>query len=252
MNSRDQSFESDEALWAAVGEGDGWVVTSTGNVGETISMEGPDGAVELRVAGSALILEGIVAAEGTLAPFASAPRGVTALLDVAPGAGGERVAREVEAALFEQGIDAATTRELLDRNYRANRTFFSVVDVLMRMGLVVGILSMGIVALRAVVERRHVIGVLRAIGYRRRKVMAGLLTEAGVTASIGVVVGVTVGVVMGYIFFREYAEGTPFGIDGPSLWGALGLVYGAVALVSLGPAYRASRLPPAEAVRYSE
>ena len=62
--------------------------------------------------------------------------------------------------------------------YRANRTFFSVIDVLMRMGLVVGILSLGILALRAVVERRHIIGVLRALGYRRRSVMAGLMIES--------------------------------------------------------------------------
>jgi putative ABC transport system permease protein len=116
----------------------------------------------------------------------------------------------------------------------------------------VGILSLGILGLRAVVERRHAIGVMRALGYRRRGVMAGLMTEAVLTASIGVVVGVAAGTVMGYLFLLQFAEGNPFGLDGPSMFTALGLVYGSVILVTLWPAWRASRLPPAEAVRYSE
>jgi putative ABC transport system permease protein len=154
--------------------------------------------------------------------------------------------------LFSVGADAVTTRDLLDEGYVANRVFFSVVDVLMRLGLVVGILSLGILGLRAVVERRHAIGVMRALGYRRRGVMAGLMTEALVTASIGVVVGMSCGVIMGYLFLLQFAEGNPFGLDGPSMFTALGLVYGAAFLVTLGPAWRASRLPPAEAVRYTE
>jgi ABC-type lipoprotein release transport system permease subunit len=57
---------------------------------------------------------------------------------------------------------------------------------------------------------------------------------------------------MGYIFFQQSTTGNSFGMDGASVASALGLVYGAVLLVTLAPAWRASRLPPAEAVRYSE
>ena len=86
----------------------------------------------------------------------------------------------------------------------------------MRMGLVVGILGLGIVALRIVTERRHVIGVLRAVGYKRAHVMLGLMTESAVTATIGAVVGIAAGVTMGYLFYRQ-SDSRP---DSASTWPA--------------------------------
>jgi len=128
----------------------------------------------------------------------------------------------------------------------------TVIDALMRMGLVVGILGLGIVALRIVTERRHMIGILRAIGYKRRSVILALLTESAVTATIGTAVGIVAGVTMGYLFYRQSDSQPGFGIDLASIGSVLGLIYLAVLLVTLGPAWRASRPPPADAVRHTE
>lgn len=254
LSAREERFDTDEEVWAQIRAHPRWVVSDFGNVGDYITLTGSSGRVRLRIAANQQfgILSGVIGTPESLAPFENSPLGVAVLVDTDPNSDPGVVARRIERSLFSLGVDATTTMELLDDGYRANKTFFSVVDVLMRMGLVVGILSLGILALRAVVERRHVIGVLRAIGYKRRAVMIGLIAEAGVTASIGVVVGAVAGTVMGWIFFREFASDTTFGIDGPSFGGALALVYVAVLVVTIGPAWRASRLPPAEAVRYSE
>ena len=247
-------YDSQAEVWAAIRRDPSLVVSDFGNPGDELTMVGAEGPVTFEIIATQTfgIVDGVIATEEALAPFAAAPRGVTILVDVAPGADAAALAHRIERGLFSVGADAVTTRDLLDEGYVANRVFFSVVDVLMRLGLVVGILSLGILGLRAVVERRHAIGVMRALGYRRRGVMAGLMTEALVTASIGVVVGMSCGVIMGYLFLLQFAEGNPFGLDGPSMFTALGLVYGAAFLVTLGPAWRASRLPPAEAVRYTE
>ena len=119
-------------------------------------------------------------------------------------------------------------------------------------GLVVGILSLGILALRAIVERKHLIGVMRAIGYHKRNVLFGLLLEAGLTATLGIAVGCAAGLAMGYIFYTLFFQEAVFGVLWHSLWNAFVLVYVAVLLVTIGPAWRASRLPPAEAVRWIE
>jgi putative ABC transport system permease protein len=247
-------YEAAEDVWAAIRDDPTLVVSNFGNPDTEIVLgRGSDRVAYTIVANQQFgILDGVVGSQEALEPFGGAPRGVTVLVDVAEAADAEGVASRIERGLFSQGVDAVTTRERLDEGYEANRLFFSVVDVLMRLGLLVGILSLGILGLRAVVERRHAIGVMRALGYRRRGVMAGLMTEAVLTASIGVVVGVAAGTVMGYLFLLQFAEGNPFGLDGPSMFTALGLVYGSVVLVTLWPAWRASRLPPAEAVRYSE
>ena len=174
------------------------------------------------------------------------------LIDLGDPAEAPQVAQTVERELFAHGVEADPVATLLENVERANRTFLSTIDVLMRMGLVVGLLSLGIIGLRTVIERRHVIGVLRALGYKRRAIMSGLMAEAATTAAIGAVVGIVVGVTMGYLFYRQDEGQAGFGIDLPSLVGVLALVFVAVLLLTVGPAWRASRLPPAEAVRHTQ
>jgi putative ABC transport system permease protein len=230
------------------------VVTDFGTPGQRFTLVGPNGRVNYRVIGTQAfgLMDGMFGTERTFAPFRDMPRGLSMLIDVKDQTRAPAVARKIEARLFEQGVEADSVQELLDRADRANRAFFSTIDVLMRMGLVVGILSLGIVALRIVVERRHVIGVLRALGYKKIHVLSGLMAEATVTATIGAVVGLVVGVIMGYVFYRQQDSQPGFGIDFGSIGGVLALIYIAVLLVTFGPAWRASRLPPAEAVRYTE
>ena len=254
LMQRGSGYETDADVWAAVVTDPSKVITTFGSSDKTITLFGDDGPVTYDIAGVQPfgLLDGIFARPSAFEPFASAPRGASMLIDVREGVDAEVVARAVESALFEQGVDADSVQSLLDQADRANRAFFSTIDILMRMGLVVGILALGIVALRIITERRHVIGVLRALGYRSRAVMTGLMTEAFVTATIGSVVGIAVGLTMGYIFWRQDDTGTSFGVDLASLGGVLALVYTAVVLVTVVPAWRASKLPPAEAVRYSE
>jgi FtsX-like permease family len=151
-----------------------------------------------------------------------------------------------------QALAADPVQALLDQAYRGSRALLQVIDALMRMGLVVGILGLGIVALRVVTEHHQVIGILRAIGYQRRSVILAMLTESATTATIGSAVGIAAGVAMGYLFYRQSDARSAFGIDLASLGGVLGLIYLAVLLVTLGPAWKASRLPPAQAVQHTE
>jgi hypothetical protein len=254
LSARLKTLGSDEAVWRAVARDPRLVIASYANPGDEITLRGAQGPVRLRVAANAQtgILDGVIGSREALAPFQTSSRGVVVMLDARPGTNAASLARRIERSLFAAGVDATSIRQLLDNGYRANRTFFSVVEVLMRMGLVIGVLTLGILGLRAVVERRRMIGVLRSLGYRRREVMAGLMAEAWITATIGVVVGFAAGAVMGYLFLRQFAEGTPYGMDGGSIGTALGLLYAAVIVVTIGPAWRASRLPPAEAVRLTE
>jgi putative ABC transport system permease protein len=198
------------------------------------------------------LFTGLTATADTFSGFEDTSRGHALLLSTRPGVDAERFAHDLSKAKYKRGVTAQTLRGLLETGYAATRTFFSIIDVLMKMGLVVGILSLGILSLRAIVERRHLIGVMRAIGYRKHSVLSGLLIESAAIATLGVLVGSAVGIGMAWIFYSIFFEESVFGVQWSSLFGALGLVYAATFLVTIGPAWRASRLPPAEAVRYVE
>jgi putative ABC transport system permease protein len=254
LQQRGKGYDNDRDVWRAVAEDPTKVVTVFSPPGTKITLTGAKGPITYDVVGmpSFGLLDGLFASDAALAPFRTLPRGAAMLVDLKPGVNARQAARAIERDLFEQGVDADSVQALLDQADRANRAFFSTIDILMRMGLVVGILALGIVSLRIITERRHVIGVMRALGYQRRAVMAGLLTESFVTATIGAFVGVVVGLTMGWIFWRQDETNPPFGVDLAGLGGVLALVYVAVLLVTFGPAWRAAKLPPAEAVRYTE
>ena len=120
-------------------------------------------------------------------------------------------------------------------------------------GLMVGIAGLGVVTARAVVERRQQIGALRAIGFTREMVLWSFLIEITFIAALGIVVGMALGVVLAYkvysVFFADFAT---FAVP----WVNLGII-ASIALVATvaataSPAVRASKIPPAEALRYIE
>lgn len=254
LSDREESYASDAEVWNDIRSDPRIVVSDLGRVGDDITLEGTNGPVTFHVAANPAtgLFTGLVGTDESFAAFDDTARGQVVLLDVAPGEDAQAVADDIAELKYKKGVTSQSTRELLDKGYTALRTFFSIIDVLMRMGLIVGVLSLGILALRAIIERRHLIGVMRAIGYHKRSVLFGLLLEAAAGATLGLVVGAASGIAMGYIFYAKFFASGVFGVDWGSLWNSAVLIYVAVFLVTLGPAWRASRLPPAEAVRYVE
>jgi ABC-type antimicrobial peptide transport system permease subunit len=120
------------------------------------------------------------------------------------------------------------------------------------MALVVGGLGMMNTMVMSVFERTREIGVLRALGWRRRRVLGMVLREAVTLTLLGGVLGSLVGLVVGLLLNTvpliqgwmqmRYSPGLFAQALGTAL--ALGLVGG------LYPAWWASNLRPVEALRY--
>jgi putative ABC transport system permease protein len=170
------------------------------------------------------------------------------LLSAAPGQDAPSLARDLQRQTLPEGADVTTTSALLAEDFRNSSGILTFILLLMRIGLLVGVSSLGAVALRAVLERRRSIGMLRAIGYQPPQVVAGLLTETAVVATAGLVVGIAVAYALGNTFNKALV-GAEFKPDLAGTALTVGLVYLAVLLVTLLPAIRAARLRPAEALR---
>jgi putative ABC transport system permease protein len=180
------------------------------------------------------------------------PLGTTVLVKAKPGVDPRVLATQIRRALLADGAEVTAIADLFTQRDVAFQLFASVPVLFMRMGIVIGILSLAILALRAVVQRRRSIGVLRALGYRRGEVVAGVVTEAALTTTFGVLVGTVTGSAAAYLYLNGTITATPFGIDGLSLAGTVALMYAAVLLATVGPALAAARTPPAQALRLQE
>ena len=255
MTNRLPQFPNDVAAWRAVENDAGWVFWTRFNTDVRLTLMGSNGPVTRTVAGDVgdPLLDGIIGSPAALAPFGNLPLGTTVLVTTRPGVDSHAVAAQIRQALLPSGAEVTAISDLLRQRDAAFELFASVPILFMRMGMVIGILSLGILALRAVVERRRAIGVLRALGYRRGDMVAGIMTEATLTTSCGALIGVVTGVVVAVIYIQQtIAAKSPLALDVRSLAGTLALMFAAVLLATLGPALAAARTPPAQALRLQE
>lgn len=255
LTNRESRFKSDAEVWQALADDPHLVVSPTyTSPGETVTLVGPEGPLQFRVAAVVrnVGLWGMAGSEAAMAPFATLPVGTTILAKTVPGADAVATAREIGRAVFSQGADARTTKEMFDSASNAGQAFTDMIRLLMGIGLLVGVLSLGILALRAVIERRRSIGMLRALGYRPGQILAGMVSEALITATCGALVGIGVGVPIGVVMITGYLPGARLEIDGASLALIVGLLYLAVLAVTIVPALRAARLPAVEALRLED
>lgn len=137
----------------------------------------------------------------------------------------------------------------------ASLTFNRLILGFMALGLIVGVAALGVISARSVVERRQQIGVLRSIGFRRRMVQGAFLLESTFVALTAIVVGTTLGLLLASNIIRDQRK-QPSWEDMALVvpWSNLAIIFMAVfavaLLATLAPARRASRVLPADALRY--
>ena len=158
------------------------------------------------------------------------------------------VARGIERELR---IFAVDIQGELQRQQSTQSSILALFQGFIGIGLVAGLAALGVIALRAVVERRQQIGVLRAIGFQARLVGFELLIEMGFIALLGLGLGTALALGLAW---RLFAEGTfgevsmyiPLGTILPMLIGA----FVASLVLTYFPARQAARTTIAEALRY--
>jgi putative ABC transport system permease protein len=177
------------------------------------------------------------------------------LIDLRDGADAEGISDALEAQFLANGMEATVLREELDDLVSFNKTFNYVVEGFLGLGLIVGVAALGVISARSVVERRHEIGVMRAIGFERERVQASFLVESCMVAVVGIVVGTALGLGISFNIIRDTkAEASWENLDYTVPWLALGVIFAIVIAASLLTAYlparQASKVYPAEALRY--
>jgi putative ABC transport system permease protein len=189
------------------------------------------------------------------ATFGNRVRPTTYLIALRHGVDPVKTAKRLEAAFLANGMQADAFSKLLHDAVSASLTFDRLIEAFMALGLVVGVTALGVISARAVVERRQHIGVLRAIGFRKRMVQLSFLVESSFIALTAIVVGTGLGLAVAFNVISDYAHQPSMEnltLEVP--WLTLAVVFVAVYAVAMATTFasarRASRVYPAEALRY--
>ena len=162
-------------------------------------------------------------------------------------------ANQIEKAFFQNAMETLDVAEFIEDVQAGNRAFNNLLIGFMLLGLVAGIIALGVISARAVVERLRQTGMMRAIGFSRRMVQMSFLAESSFIALLGIALGLGFGLITGINVVSDIRT------DEPNLplvipWSQLALIGVGAYLFSLLttflPARQASRIAPAEALRY--
>jgi putative ABC transport system permease protein len=171
-----------------------------------------------------------------------------------PGENAEAEATKIEQALAENGVSAHSIQQSVEDDQALNASFFYLVQGFMALGLGVGLVALGVIALRTVVERRQQIGLMRAIGFSRTNVALTFLLESAFVAVLGIANGIWPALLLAsrLLASDEFSSAGFQSFYVP--WMQIGLVavlvFVASVLTTLIPSRQASNIPPAAALRY--
>ena len=289
LQARTRDYGSDEEVWAALargeavavvsaealaggfgGQGDAWRLPSAVDANDTVLprttvrvgsgeravdlsviavVQQSVGLVSLQGGGFGDGLPTMLVAESVWSQAADEAELTRHAVAVSDGDDALEVAQGIEAALI---IEATDVKGELESAQRLFNSILQLFQAFIGIGLAAGLAALGVIAVRAVVERRQQIGVLRSIGFQSRSVGFEMLLEMGFIAFLGIALGTVLALGLAWRLFDEGTFGSdvsmyiPVGQIAPILIGALA----ASLLLTALPALQAARTTIAEALRY--
>jgi putative ABC transport system permease protein len=168
------------------------------------------------------------------------------------------LAKDLEREFLQSGMQTINTREFIGDFLEISGAIMNLFQVYLGLGLIVGIAGLGVITIRSVVERTNEIGVMRAIGYKKKMISRTFIMEISFISILGITIGVLLGVALSYYMFQDFfGEGATF-LDWVNLIPYLTILLitlvalGFTLLATISSAFRASRIVPAEALRFKE
>ncbi|OGS47937.1 MAG: hypothetical protein A3K68_07720, partial [Euryarchaeota archaeon RBG_16_68_13] len=174
-------------------------------------------------------------------------------LRVAAGQDAMKVGHDLERAFVHYQMLTLDIRGFIDTILEVTMGVFNLLQAYLALGLIVGIAGLGVITMRNVVERRSETGALRALGFRKSMVLRSFLFELSFIALTGIAMGTGLGVLLSYDLWLNFFEGQgEFAIPWTRLAALGGVAFLGSVLATASPAVRASKMPPAEALRRFE
>jgi len=159
----------------------------------------------------------------------------------------------LESVFLKNGLESVDLIQELRDTLATQLVFQQLMLGFLTVGLVVGVAALGVISTRSVVERRQQIGMLRALGFQREMVSWVFLIESSFVALLGIGLGVGLALIPASQMVTDMAveiPGLTFQVPWKEILIVSGLAYTMTLLTTWLPAVQASRVRPAEALRY--
>ncbi len=205
-------------------------------IGQKFSFTYDGHPLEFRVAGllSLSVLHGnLLISEADFRQLFPDINGYRFALVQTPAGDMQQVTQVLEDRLSDQGLDAVATAGVLSGLMALQNTYLRTFQTLGALGLLLGTFGLAAVQLRSVLERRGEMGLLRAAGFRRRR-LTGLVLLENMFLLLG---GLLIGVVAALIAVLPHM----FGGGASVPFGELAILLGIVLLVGLVAGFLAAR-----------
>jgi len=265
------AYADETAAWEAVMSNDSLAVIDgsvqgnefgppsafTVELGGTITMKNRDNeTVEKKIIGilDTSIVQGVYISAGHARRDFGLRAPTFFLFGVSDGVDTDTVSKNLEQAFLTNGMQTVDVKNMVLDILEAMNQFFNLFEAFMALGLVIGIAGLGIITIRSVHERRQEIGMMRALGFKKRDVLASFTVETSFVAVMGIVIGTLLGIFISYTLWRDSfrPQGFAFMVNWQPIL-AVAAIALVVTLLSIVPAsWKASHIPPAEALRYKE
>lgn len=184
---------------------------------------------------------------------------------------------QIDSGMLFMELSGASTEEKQEQSaalasFLRSRGFFSlfvddlieltsvmilgIVDILrafLFFGMIVGIVGVAILMVKALYERKRLVGMLKAIGFTKSMVFRSFFWETSFIVIVGIALGYATGILSSFELMGLVPEITiQIQIPWMQIFG-IGLVFYLFSmLATLLPSYAAAKLPPAESLRYFE
>jgi hypothetical protein len=163
-------------------------------VGDTLDYVDEQGrAFKLRLVGAVAnsILQGsLLIDEAEFVKRFPGESGYRMLLIDAPSNSVSQVSATLSRALQDVGLELTPAAVRLNAFNAVQNTYLGTFQVLGGLGLLLGSAGLGVVVLRNVLERRGELGLLVAVGFRRRALQRLVLSEHGALLILGLGIGI--------------------------------------------------------------
>lgn len=147
----------------------------------------------------------------------------------------------------ERDFEVVVPARLLAQQEQTQRIFTVVLASIAGISLLVGGIGIMNIMLASVLERRAEIGLLRALGARRKDIVRQFLTETTVVAALGALLGIVFGIALAYAI-GAFA-GWPVAWSPLTILLAVSVCVGIAVAFGVYPAREAARLDPVKALQ---